>query len=526
MLYFIPAWYRDNEWKENEQFWYLPKLVTECDDTVKEVQLFYRNELCPMELLLLSHTPNLRHFLHRQGLYHVTYWSIFDSMQGIRRRSVSVFSFRDLKWPEGTSFSYSGFAVLAYLHGEKYAKVEFGEDGNMIQVDLYQEDTLVRKNVYDDRGFISLTILYENGEPKWEQYLDEKGDWRFIRDVTSGQVDVNPNHGTYILSGGEVAFQKSHYLSIEEMIQEVLEQNLLHIEASDIFLVAAHRRHGKVLGNLLHNRSIILCYFKNRREVESGEELKSLLEKAGILVVDTAAHQEEVIQYPGYHGQEIVTITPYDTRLEQGISQTLHVQNILLAFDDLHPEDKDPVITILGQYMGDNPYAMVHIFTRKAGYQRPYEILNEVRHILMTHDLDPEMARDQEEVSENGLDEMTICAKRFFVDQCVDEMSCNHTIRMQRLILDLGVNVDQFLQIEAISMGIPQIGMRENQYLKNGKNGRVLSQMEDLRESLPYYLESRKHWNEAMIWAYDIGRNFSMENLLEQWRGVVESIEY
>jgi hypothetical protein len=68
--------------------------------------------------------------------------------------------------------------------------------------------------------------------------------------------------------------------------------------------------------------------------------------------------------------------------------------------------------------------------------------------------------------------------------------------------------------------------MRENQYLKNEKNGRVLSQMEDLRESLPYYLESRKHWNEAMIWAYDIGRNFSMENLLEQWRGVVESIEY
>lgn len=40
MQYFIPAWYKDNDWKENEQVWYRSRTVTEFDDTVKQIQLF------------------------------------------------------------------------------------------------------------------------------------------------------------------------------------------------------------------------------------------------------------------------------------------------------------------------------------------------------------------------------------------------------------------------------------------------------------------------------------------------------
>ena len=40
MLYFIPAWYLKNEWKEDEQFWYRRRMKTETDDTVKQIQLF------------------------------------------------------------------------------------------------------------------------------------------------------------------------------------------------------------------------------------------------------------------------------------------------------------------------------------------------------------------------------------------------------------------------------------------------------------------------------------------------------
>ena len=42
MLYFIPAWYQQDDWKESEEVWYRSRTVTEFDDTVKQIQLFFR----------------------------------------------------------------------------------------------------------------------------------------------------------------------------------------------------------------------------------------------------------------------------------------------------------------------------------------------------------------------------------------------------------------------------------------------------------------------------------------------------
>ena len=45
MEYFIPAWYQNGDWKENEQVWYRARTVTEFDDTVKQIQLFFRKKI-------------------------------------------------------------------------------------------------------------------------------------------------------------------------------------------------------------------------------------------------------------------------------------------------------------------------------------------------------------------------------------------------------------------------------------------------------------------------------------------------
>ena len=38
MLHFIPAWYQQGKWCENEQYWRVRRMYTEFDDTVKQVQ--------------------------------------------------------------------------------------------------------------------------------------------------------------------------------------------------------------------------------------------------------------------------------------------------------------------------------------------------------------------------------------------------------------------------------------------------------------------------------------------------------
>ena len=58
MFWFIPAWYAGNEWKENEQAWYVPRRQSEVDDTVKQIQLFDRKSDIEQTTILLSHEPN------------------------------------------------------------------------------------------------------------------------------------------------------------------------------------------------------------------------------------------------------------------------------------------------------------------------------------------------------------------------------------------------------------------------------------------------------------------------------------
>ena len=76
MMYFVPSWYHGNEYKENEQYWYRRRTVTEFDDSVKQVQMFNRNNIMDYKILNLSYCPNFRHFLHRQSVFHAPYWSI------------------------------------------------------------------------------------------------------------------------------------------------------------------------------------------------------------------------------------------------------------------------------------------------------------------------------------------------------------------------------------------------------------------------------------------------------------------
>ena len=113
MLYFIPAWYQQNKWRESKQSWHTRRMHTEFDDTVKQVQMFYRNGMRDFKILLLSHTPNFRHFLHRQGVFHAPYWSCFDAIQEVERRKAAVFSFHNLSWPDNIELSIH---LLWWLH--------------------------------------------------------------------------------------------------------------------------------------------------------------------------------------------------------------------------------------------------------------------------------------------------------------------------------------------------------------------------------------------------------------------------
>ena len=529
MLYFIPAWYRQDQWRENEQKWYMRRMHTEFDDTVKQIQLFHRNEVYPYRIMLLSSAPNFRHFLHRQSVYHAPYWSCFDAIQEIRRKKAVVLSFHNLNWPPHIEFIYTPFVVLAMLHGVRYAQLEFGEDGNLIQIDMYEGGKLRRKNVYDDRGFISSTILYENEQPFRQDYLMENGVWKLRHFLQDGHVEINPKASDYLLVYQErertIPFLHLSYDSLDQVIQEVLLSYLDLTEEDDLFCVAMHERHAALIRETLKGRKTILSFFEDRFDLGKHPEMLPMVEQADYVIADSQENLNLIkgqIQNP----VQIKNITPFDSRVDFGISQQLNVQKILVPVDNLEDEVFAELIRALGMYLPENENAQVHLLTRQAEFDRKTRLLSKTRECLKRAGMEEAWAAEEKRPTgaENNLDDGEQIPVRFFVEQCVDELSVSKCMREQRLVVDMRNMTEVYLRINAISVGIPQIIRKKTQFVEHGKNGFVIEGTAQIPELLDFYLGSLTNWNEAMVYSYEVGKKYTTDVLLREWKEVIEIV--
>lgn len=533
MLYFIPAWYQQNKWRESEQSWHTRRMHTEFDDTVKQVQMFYRNGMRDFKILLLSHTPNFRHFLHRQGVFHAPYWSCFDAIQEVERKKAAVFSFHNLSWPEEVEFVYTPFVVVAYLHGEKYAEINFGEAGNPIEVTMYQNGEVSRRNIYDDRGFVSSTEVYENGYIVYTDYLTEKGITKLREFADNGRVEINENSNTYLVFKDNVTetktFNRMRYDSLTEVIMEVMEAHLQESGDDDIYCIAMHQLNAIAMKDYIGKKKCILSFYGERYRIKEHPEGKDLVQNCGYIITDSEATSRYLKRDMGIEITKIIDISPYDSRMDFGISQQLTVQNILAPVDGL-PEVRFKLLMIqLAKYVMTNENARVHIFTRNASYDMPERLLSRIADIVEEAGFDRQMVIPDESddvTAENEfVDSDSSSTAKFLVDQCVDELSVSKCIREQRIMVDMRHNPDLYLQINCISSAIPQLVRRETQYILNGGNGFIVKDFERIPVALDYFLGTLSNWNQAKVHSYEIGQKFTTKKLLEKWKNVMSSLE-
>ena len=81
--------------------------------------------------------------------------------------------------------------------------------------------------------------------------------------------------------------------------------------------------------------------------------------------------------------------------------------------------------------------------------------------------------------------------------------------------------MDEFLQISAISTGIPQIYRQPNSQIKNYQNGLICPQISDINKGLNYYLSNLKYWNEALIYNVQLMNQLSAAELQKKWEKVL-----
>lgn len=578
MLYFIPAWYKQNMWCENEQQWYKRRLKSEFDETIKQITLFHRNVDRPYRILSLGYSPNFRHFLHRQGMYRSKYWSCFDAIAQVRRKKVAVLSYHDIKWPKGLEFVYSPFSIIALQGDVKYAQVEFGEDGNPISIDMFEDGKICRRNYYDDRGFVSSTVIYENGIEQYQDFLMENGIWKIREYKNDGHVVVNQTCPNYDVvpdakngKAGEpveMRFTKAEYDSLEAVIEEVFASYVNLTRQNDNFFVAMHPLHIRVAEHVLKGKRVIATFFENRFDFTQTSLVADFLEHAENIITDSdyttklimtnlsgsndinsdlqagsaqktgeiAADKISVNSEPVR--LHITDIPPYDTRMDFGISSQLRVQNILVPVDGLTEDAFAWIIKGLADYLTINDLARVHFFTRDASWGHEDAIKNDTVKLLdsMGYDSrwvtgDGEAAlgfggRGADTFAENELENIEKpVEQRFFVDVCVDERDISKCINEQRVILDMRGTMDVFVYVTAISKGVPRISMSADQFLIPGKNGMVIDDFSDIGRCLTYYLDSFENWNQALVECYELGQKYTTSVLLKKWRKVLNFSE-
>lgn len=578
MLYFIPAWYKQNMWCENEQQWYKRRLKSEFDETIKQITLFHRNVDRPYRILVLGYSPNFRHFLHRQGMYRSKYWSCFDAIAQVRRKKVAVLSYHDIKWPKGLEFVYSPFSIIALQGDVKYAQVEFGEDGNPISIDMFEDGKICRRNYYDDRGFVSSTIIYENGIEQYQDFLMENGIWKIREYKNDGHVIVNQTCPNYDVvpdakngKAGEpveMRFTKAEYDSLEAVIEEVFASYVNLTRQDDSFFVAMHPLHISVAEHVLKGKRVIATFFENRFDFAQISRAADFLEQAENIITDSdyttklimtnmsgrydtnsdsqagsakeageiAADKISVNNEPVR--LHITDIPPYDTRMDFGISSQLRVQNILVPVDGLTEDAFAWIIKGLADYLTINDLARVHFFTRDASWGREDAIKNDTAELLdsmgydsrlVTGDGEAALGFDGRGADDSAGNEPEDVEKpveqRFFVDVCVDERDISKCINEQRVILDMRGTMDVFVYVTAISKGVPRISMSADQFLIPGKNGMVIDDFSDIGRCLTYYLDSFENWNQALVECYELGQKYTTSVLLKKWRKVLNFSE-
>ena len=269
MYYFIPSWSGSEKrvWHRDIIPWYRSMQRLEFDDTIHQIRIF-QSENLPVKLLLQAYMPHARYFLHRQDIFETEYYSVFDEIQAVESNDMQVLQIKDLEWEVDCEFIYTPFLIIVHRQGQLYAHVEFGVEGFISFIKFFKDDQLEKLNIFDDRGFVSSIVYYEDGQEIYQDYLNPNGDWR-IREYLkfeNSHVVVNP-----VFSRD---FDKLEYECMPDLILEKLGYYISHnVEEDSRFVVAAQPFANQGVLDLLpqHSHSI-LSFFHERNQAKQYRE--------------------------------------------------------------------------------------------------------------------------------------------------------------------------------------------------------------------------------------------------------------
>lgn len=515
MYYFIPSWYSDKfKWQTEPERWYFQRKNYEFDDTVNQVRMFM-DAGEEVTLLSLSYFPWLRHFLHSENIYPLSICSVFDAMQQVKIDRIGLFSYRDLPWPDNVHFVYTPFVTLAYEGEHKYARLEFGEDGNLMWIDYFQgQEFPVCTELYDDRGFLSSVRFYKDQRPFRQDFFNTDHDLMFRWNLLDQSVSIEPVMYEF------VSYKK--YDTMEALLYEVMEQLLQTSALEDTFIIASNEAHNPLLLKATEGKKIVLSYFEDRYDLGKTAEIQRDVVNARFLVADTE-HIAKKLKDVCRPDIQVYDISPFDTRLSLGKSQRTRTLKVFMPVDGLDDPYRSRALKQIFLYMQKNKNVHLLLATADGSDARREELKKYMTDLLFSMNITAFTVGEKQGIdSEN---EMFVEEKkekkteaRIFITPYFSENDLIHILDDVRLILDVTDQPNLYLQIAGISAGIPQVNYRFTRYIEHQKDGYIIQNIDHITEALEYYLSGLKHWNEALVYCVRQISYYTGGNIVKRWK--------
>lgn len=503
MDYLVPAWHELlDDWSYT-----IPKL--EFDDAVSHIKVFQTTQK-PFSLVITDYQPQLSTKLNQLTISPTQIFSTFDYLQGVNHIDSQIVDYRDFNWPSDAYFEFNNFWLIVMIKNQPYAKVIFDTQGKILWVDYLTKGETTRRLLLDSRGFISREELFKNGQVVKNVYYDEQGYWRFKHDLASDQVEINRRFTGLT--------EHLHYAHLNDLLAEVVINHCLNrFDPNQDNLIVTLDDQATIASQFYlpyrpifsvshwHPYQASLAAFKDQSFslplVVDNNETKAIVKKQTNL--------------------EATVIPLFQSRFNLGHSQRSAQERIGLFVESMTKKEVEEVLELLYQRLLTAPQTTA--VTLMSYSLEKLQLAQQCLRGLQEHHegefvLAKEQLNEDERVLTDQLDlpKLTIDTQRISTPS---EAGCQ--LDSLRILINWGNKLDEFLQISAISTGIPQLCRQENKQVKNYRNGLICPQLTDINKGLDYYLGNLKHWNEALIYDVQLMNQYSAIELQKKWEKVL-----
>ncbi|MCE4957551.1 accessory Sec system protein Asp1 [Macrococcoides caseolyticum] len=496
MKYFIPAWYSEQKWWRDFTVPHFDKRqVSDFDDMMSLMHIFETNNE-DFQTIILNYQPDLRCFLHRHHLLEINYWSVFDEIQGFTGAVPRALSFKHLSFGQGTEFVYTPQGVIGYTDTGFY-KMYYNQEGYLIWVEDYQSDILIKRYVFDDRGYLSSIRIYNDRVLKEVRYMSVRGDVIMTEHLSDGSVVIADNY--------QHQFLKSVYYDMAELIKERFTAYTAQLQGH--FFVASHKHH-VFIQDIIATNHLIYSFFTGRNK--ENEIVTSQFKRVEKLLVDTSFTYTHLKNYfaQNNHQIDILKITPFDTTISPNKSSEMYFNYIGVIVDELSDTQLIELMHTLYGYLKTHHQIKIMLISRKHYFAQ--SIVREKMAEINQHFIEQE--KNFEDLLQEKIDEKAMIK----LIEVPFEQDLLKVIRSLRVIVDMSQQPDLYLQIASISAGIPQINRVPTDYMKQEVNGLLIDSISELSDALDFYILSLKHWNHAYTYSLELANQYSSKQIVKR----------